>query len=213
LAFLLDPAKSEVLIETSANFPSPALDISQENLRAQAMKNRPDLQAARATLRSQQAALSVAKWQRLPAAIVSAGYKKSVDDFNGAVVQANIGIPLFNRNQGEIRSARAALDRQVLVSDLLEKQVVVEVRQAFEKYVLYRRLIERFLNGHARQPQQLLEIAQFSYTEGEMELIELLDGVRAYIEFVQTKYDLFLNYQLSIFELERVTATAIINRG
>jgi cobalt-zinc-cadmium efflux system outer membrane protein len=209
LAFLLDPNQSEVLIETSANFPSPAPEISHENVLAQALQTRPDLQAAKATVRSKQTALTAAKWQRLPEVNAFVGYKKQVDDFKGAVVQVNLGFPIFNRNQGQVRSARAAFDQQALATDLLEKQVALEVRQAYEKYRLYRQQVERFLEEYVESPEQLLEIAQFSYAEGEMSLLELLDGVRAYSESFQTKNDLFLKYQLSIFELEKAVTTSI----
>ena len=209
LAFLLDPNQSEVLIETSANFPSPAPEISQENVLAQALRTRPDLQAAKATVRSKQTALTAAKWQRLPEVNAFVGYKKQVDNFKGAVAQVNFGFPIFNRNQGQVRSARAAFDQQALATDLLEKQVALEVRQAYEKYRLYRQQVERFLEEYVEPPEQLLEIAQFSYAEGEMSLLELLDGVRAYSESFQTKNDLFLKYQLSIFELEKAVATSI----
>ncbi len=85
----------------------------------------------------------------------------------------------------------------------------MEVRQAYEKYRLYRQQVERFLEEYVESPEQLLEIAQFSYAEGEMSLLELLDGVRAYSESFQTKNDLFLKYQLSIFELEKAVTTSI----
>ena len=76
------------------------------------METRPDLQAAGATLRGKQAALTANKWGRLPQIVASVGYKKQVDDFKGAVVQINFGFPLFNRNQGNVRSASAALSQR-----------------------------------------------------------------------------------------------------
>jgi cobalt-zinc-cadmium efflux system outer membrane protein len=170
------------------------------------MQNRPDLQAARAISRSKQAALNAAKWQQLPAAGISAGYKKQVDAFKGAVIQLNLGFPLFDRNQGEVRSARAFFEQQTLATELLEKQVALEVRQAYDRHRLYRELLEAHT---AEQPESVLQIAQFSYAEGEMPLIELLDGVRAYGEAFQTRFDLLLQYQLSIFELEKAAATVI----
>ena len=206
LAFLLDPAQSEALFEPAGDFQSPNQTITLEKLLALATQNRPDLQAARAISRSKQGALSAAKWQRLPVASASAGYKKQVDDFNGAVIQVNLGFPLFDRNQGEVRSARAAHEQQIMAADLLEKQVALEVRQAYDRYRLYRELLEA---RTVEQPESILQIAQFSYAEGEMQLIELLDGVRAYSEAFQTQFDLLLKYQLSIFELEKAAATVI----
>ncbi len=93
--------------------------------------------------------------------------------------------------------------------ELLEKRVALEVRQAYETYQLYHQQVEMFLAESVQPPEQLLEVAQFSYSEGEMSLVELLDGVRAYSESFQTKNDLLLKHQLSIFELEKATATSI----
>lgn len=226
LAFLLDPTQSEMQFEPaevksdfhnndfqkgmgqSESPTSPGPEINLEKLLAHAMQNRPDLQAARAISRSKQAALSAAKWQRLPEASVSAGYKKQVDDFNGAVVQVNLGFPLFDRNQGEVRSARAAHEQQVTTTELLEKQAALEVRQAYDRHRLYRELLEAHTG---ERPESMLQIAQFSFAEGEMPLIELLDGVRAYSEAFQTRFDLLLKYQLSIFELEKAAATSMAN--
>ena len=154
--------------------------------------------------------MSAAKWQRLPAASVSGGYKKQADDFKGAVIQVNLGFPLFDRNQGEVRSARAVHEQQATATALLEKQAALEVRQAYDRYRLYRELLEA-RTGEQPRPGGVLQIAQYSYAEGEMSLIELLDGVRAYSEAFQTQFDLLLKYQLSIFELEKAAATSLAN--
>ena len=206
LAFLLNPDQSEALYKTSAIFPSQLQDISHEKLLALGMDNRPDLQAARATYRGKQAALTMNKWGRIPRITASAGYKKQVDNFKGLVLQLNFGIPLFNRNQGKIQSARAALSQQTLAENLLEKRVALEVRQAYDTFQLYRQQVGHFTSPDIQPPEQLLKIAQMSYSEGEMSLLELLDGVRAYSESFYAKNDLLLKYQLSIFELEKATA-------
>lgn len=209
LAFLLDPAQSEASFEPVADFPSRAPDITLEHLLGQAMQNRPDLQAARSALRSLQAALSAVQRQRLPTASISGGYKRQVDNFKGGVVQLSLGLPLFNRNQGEIMSAGAALQQQRLSVNLMERQVALEVRQAYDRYRLFREQTDRFLQGSSQPPEQVLEVAQFSYAEGEMSLLELLDGVRAFSEASQATVDLLLKYQLSLFELEKAAATPI----
>ncbi len=209
LTFFLDPNQTETVIQTSAVFPSHLPELSPEKLLTQSLENRPDLQAARSTLRSKQAASTLSKWGQLPEITAAAGYKKQVDDFKGAVVQINVGLPLFNRNQGDVRSANAALNQQALATELLEKRVALEVRQAYATYQLYQRQVEQFLDKRIQPPEQLLEIAQFSYSEGEMSLLELLDGVRAYSESFQTRNDLLLKYQLSIFELEKATGRTI----
>jgi cobalt-zinc-cadmium efflux system outer membrane protein len=68
LAFLLDPAQTEISVETTAEFPTRTTEIPLERLLAQALQNRPDLKSARAALRNRQATLSAAQRERLPAA-------------------------------------------------------------------------------------------------------------------------------------------------
>lgn len=205
LAFLINPDQGDTLIQTSSVFPTPTRDVSLEQLLAQSMKNRPDLQAAHAMVQSRRASLNATKMGRLPDVSVAAGYKRQVDDSKGAVVQISLGVPLFDRNQGNIQSAGAALIEEELVAELLEKRVAMEVRQAYESYQLYRQQVAEFQN-EGIEPERLLEVAQFSYSEGEMSLLEVLDGVRAFSESFQTRSDLLLKYQLSLFELEKATA-------
>lgn len=209
LAFLTDPKQSNMKLETIAEFPSSIPDATFEELLVHARRNRQDLQVVRAVQRVRQAELDAARRQGLPKTSVSLGYKKQVDGFKGAVVQVNLGLPLFNRNQGQVRSARAGIKQQNLSVSLLEKQVEQDLREAHNRYRLYRNQLEIFEKANVASIDAMLDIARFSYTEGEMSLVELLDGVRAYTEAFQTKYDLLLKYQLSIFQLEKATATPV----
>lgn len=208
LTFLLEPAQSDAQFEPVGDIQIAIPEINFDKLLAQSLQNRPDLQSARVTSRSRQAALSAAKLQQLPTVSVFGGYKKDVYDFKGSTMQINLSFPLFDRNQGAVHSARAAHEQQVTATELLEKQVTLEVRQAYDRYRLYRELLDVNFN---HQPESVLEIALFSYAEGEMSLVELLDGVRAYSEAFQSQYDLLLKYQLSVFEMEKEVATSIVD--
>ncbi len=183
----------------------PTLD----ELTALALQNRPDQQAAKAYLDVREAALKSAKRGGLPDISVGVGYKRQFDDLNGPVAEVRFELPVFNRNQGTIQSSRATIDQQNLTVELLEKQITLEVQKADNRYSLYHDMLELFSSDISPLPERILEIAQFSYSEGEMSLIELLDAVRAYTEAFQTKNDLTLKYYLSIFELESVTATSL----
>lgn len=209
LAFLLDPENPEAQIQTATDLPTSAPQISQEELLSLAWRNRPDLQGTDAMLRSKQSVLTANKWQRLPQINATFGYKEQVDDFNGLVAQIHFGLPLFDRNQGEIKAARAEFEKQTLAADLLRKQVALEVKQAYENFQLYHKMVQDLLNQDSEPLGRLFEIALFSYNEGEMSLVELMDGVSAYTEAIQTQTDVLLKYQLSIFELEKATATTI----
>ncbi|NIR49881.1 TolC family protein [candidate division KSB1 bacterium] len=211
LAFLVNPEQDDVLVHTTDDFQTPTPELTEQNLLDSALENRPDLQAASATLRSKRAYLTANKWQALPEVSAVAGYKKQVDDFKGSVFQVNVSIPIFDRNQGQIKTARAELDQQILETGLLERKIAMEVKQAFETVRLYRRQVEQFLQMESESPDEFLETALFAYREGEMSLLELLDGVRAYSESFQTRNDLRRQYLLSIFALENATATRLLD--
>lgn len=130
LTFLLDPDQTELRIQTSADFPASAGEISQDRLFGLAMENRPDLQAAKAALRSRESSFNANKLLALPDITAILGYKEEADNFKGSVIQINFSVPIFDRNQGGIQSARADFDRQILATRLLEKRVALEVKQA-----------------------------------------------------------------------------------
>ena len=83
-----------------------------------------------------------------------------------------------------------------------------EVRQAYARYRLYREQVNRIDRDQA--PEQMLEIARYAYGEGEMSLVEWIDAIRAYGETFVLRFELMEQYQLSLFELERATATALV---
>jgi cobalt-zinc-cadmium efflux system outer membrane protein len=207
LAFLLDPSAAHLVVQTTGNFPLPgAPDLSEERMLEMAKASRPDLQAAQAILRGRQSSLAAAKWDALPDVNALLGYKKQVDDFKGTVFQVNVNIPIFDRGQGEQRQARATLEQQIVSNALLEKHVELEVREAYAKFRFYQKQIESFRAATPNRPEQLLETVMLSYDEGEMSLLELLDGVRAYSASFETKNETLLKYQLSLFELEKAVA-------
>ncbi|MCG8607797.1 TolC family protein, partial [bacterium] len=172
LAFLLDPSASQLVVQTAGNFPSPLLDLSEERMIEMAKASRPDLQAAQAILQGRQSNLTAAKWAALPDVHALLGYKKQVDDFKGAVFQVNVNVPIFDRGQGERRLARATVEQQIVRNTLLEKQVELEVREAYAKFQFYRKQVQSFRAATNHSSQQLLETAMLSYDEGEMSLLE-----------------------------------------
>ena len=210
LAYLVNPDapdnEIEIVYPDRVAFPT----ITLEDISAAALENRPDLKADLALLRSRQAALSAAKWQRLPEISLGAGYKEQRDHFSGAVIQLNLGIPLFDRNQGQVQEAKAAAQGQRLQYAASKKQALLEVRHAFERMQIYGKRYRQHELAKAAAPDQLLQVARISYQEGETSLIQLLDAVRTYVETLQIQEDLLMQYRLSIYDLERVSGMSLV---
>jgi hypothetical protein len=58
--------------------------------------------------------------------------------------------------------------------------------------------------------EQMLDIARYAYGEGEMSLVAWIDAIRAYGETFTLRFELLEQYQLSLFELEQATGTALV---
>lgn len=210
LAYLIDPKEQHQNFEAVAPQAISLSAISLDDISATAIANRPDLKATQSIIQNSQAILSAAKWQGLPATSLSIGYKEQRDKFGGPVIQLNVGIPLFDRNQGRIQETKAAMQSQVLQSKLSKKQVLLEVRNAYNRFQIYRERYQETSQGKLISPERLLQVARISYQEGETPLIQLLDAVRAYVETLQIQQDLRLQYHLGLYELEKVAATSLI---
>lgn len=210
LSFLIDPEQAQPDLDEAGELNIVIPEILPENLIHAAGQNRPDVQAAARLLKSHESALSAEKWKQVPEINFSYGYKEQTDSFTGSVIQLNVGIPLFNRNQGKIRETKAHRNRQLLEFTLLEKQAESETRLAIEQFRVYRTQYPQFTQTDEATFQQALTAALASYQEGEMSLIELLDAVRAYVETFQIRYDFLARYYISLFELEKVSAMSII---
>ncbi len=191
---------SEADIETVLDAPMEIVDLNVAI--DQAMAHRSDLQMAKTLVNAGEASWVAAKRRGWPETEVSFAFKRQVDGFDGAVFEVGIGLPIFNRNQGKVKIAQASFERQRLTEALLQKQVQQDVASARDRYRLYGEQIKRMEQVSA-PPDSVLEIAKFSYLEGELSLVEMLDGVRAYSDAFQARLDLLSAYHTSQFELEK----------
>ena len=200
LVFLLDRQASD--IETTLEDPSLEMAINLDTALDRAMTHRADLQASAALVSSNQAAVIAEERRGWPEIDISFGFKSQEDGFEGATFQADLELPFFNRNQGKVKTAKAASERQRLALMLLKKQVQTEVRNAFDQFDLFTQQINQMEQANI-SPDSILEIAQFAYSEGDMSLIEMLDGLQAYSGAFLARFDLLKSYYISRFELEK----------
>lgn len=210
LSFMIDLSQAEADFDEVQELNIDVPEIQSENLIQAAGQNRPDVQAAQSLLNSRQSAVTAEKWKRLPEISFSYGYKEQADEFTGSVIQLDMGIPLFNRNQGNIRESEAQRNRQMLELTLLKKQAESETRLAIEQFRVYNERRPQFTQTDEATLNQTLSAALASYREGEMSLIELLDAVQAYVGAFELQYGFLTQYYISLFELEKVSATSIM---
>jgi outer membrane protein, heavy metal efflux system len=162
----------------------------------------PQLAAARAGVARAQAAVSRECAQRVPNIDLQMAvqYDNATKD-TFATVQAGVPMPIFNRNQGNIRKAQAEL--MAAQNEVQRVQLDLQQRLAavFEQYATARYQAEKYSQDILPSAQASLDLANKGYRQGEYNYLFLLTAQRTYF---QTN----LIYLDAIREL-RTAATAI----
>jgi len=106
-------------------------------------------------------------------------YDSAVNHNNGGI-QATFPIPIWNRNQGNIRAA----EREVSIAEQnlqrLELSLQARLAPVFERYAVARNQSERYAKEIIPNAQESLELAQAAYRAGELGYISLLTAQRTF---------------------------------
>lgn len=175
-------------------------------LRAVAVDGRPDVRAKRSTLSQREAELKLAKAYRIPDVTIGAGYgtqgSQGPDNPNQMAFSLGVPLPLFNRNQGGIMQAEAAM--QVAGADLDKtlNQVENQVDVAYRNLIESRRLAEAYLGGVLDDARSAIAIVERAYERGGVTLLDLLDAARTSRTIQQNYIEALFNYQRNVIQLE-----------
>lgn len=186
LALLLavDPVSLEVTGSLEGQAPSWLTDATLGKLASDAVALRPDVRAAKAALESAEAALALARRQRLPDVSLSGGYSREGPDEAPVTpptisAGASFELPVFHQHQAEIAkaeservSARIALDRTIA-------RARSDVSTAWAAYRAARELVARMQGRLLDRARRSRELVEYQYRAGAVSLIDLLDAERS----------------------------------
>lgn len=178
-AMAVDPA--------SPPTPKGDLEVPREPLRpldelvAQGLRNRADLEAFRAFEQSSEERLRLARSEAAPDITLRGFWQREGPEqiIGGG---GNIAIPIFQRNQGPIAQSKAAVSRsraQRESTELLVAQETASTRARFEAAASSARQLEEIVLGSL---QQNLELLQKSLEAGKTTWAELLIIRRSLID-------------------------------
>jgi cobalt-zinc-cadmium efflux system outer membrane protein len=197
LALLILPGEAPpVAAEPLPKAMPPSISRGQA-LRA-ALRDRPELRRRQSEVDAREAARRAARRDAWPDPSVTAGYKRQSNGAEGAFLGVGIPLPLFDRNRGASEAASARLRAAETRQTLARREIRNEVRRAFAAYTSARRQSKLLGDDLLRGSGDLLRIAQTSYDEGEMSLVELLDAADAYrdarVRAVDLRAELWTRY-------------------
>jgi cobalt-zinc-cadmium efflux system outer membrane protein len=175
---------------------------------------------ARGDYRSQEARLETlrieeeaADRRRIPNPVLSGGLKRSEVGgryANGPVVSVSVDLPLFNKGQAEKTLAAAEATRTRARRQVLETQILADVRGAHESLLLRRRIAEQYEGDSGRRAEELREIAEVAYAEDELGILELLDAFRVSQQSKLRLLELRAAAKLAEIELDRAMGTEVL---
>ena len=146
-----------------------------------AARARADLQSARATLVSRQAAVQAARALGRPDAFVEArraGIASYSGTPNGTSIRVGVVIPLFDfgRNRAGAAEARAGVTEQTGTLAQTTRTARLDVATTFERFAAAQKAVQGFDAGRLAQSRELLSMAQIGYERGANSYLELLDA-------------------------------------
>jgi outer membrane protein, heavy metal efflux system len=117
--------------DVSGDFDYVPLKAGLEDLQMKALQTRPDLRAAQqgVTAATSQYRLQKANGKRDVTAQINYTH---VSEANTASLFANIELPIFDRNQGEILRTRLAIGQAQQTETATDGQVLTDVKDAYE---------------------------------------------------------------------------------
>jgi len=190
-----------------------------------ALKERPDVQAARAAESLAEALIQEARSSGRLDASVTAKYElmnfgfpqKAFDDagrlvpingrFHSLAVGVNIYLAVRNRNQGSIEAAVVEKEAATRRREFTELTVRREVAASFVRYEQSMRAAEIYRVGVRDQANANLDVVRQTYELGSKTLLDFIAEQRRFIEVETSFIDSLLETYLAQVDIERATSS------
>jgi cobalt-zinc-cadmium efflux system outer membrane protein len=150
--------------------------------------------AAEAKIAQAQWALERAVVQPIPNLNVLGGYQRQVGPAQEqGLVQVLMQVPIFDRNQGNIRTARADIASSRADLHMIELDLATQAAQAVASYRVAQRQADWYEQSILPKARETLELTQQLYARGEVTFLSLLQAQKILTEtelaFVEAQAD------------------------
>ncbi len=140
---------------------------------------RPDLAAAEAAARKAEADLRLQRALRVPDPTISLQYEHEQPDKPNTIgLAVSFPLPLWNRNDGNIAAARAAITAAKVQSDKLRAQIAADIAAARVVYEEAVARLQRYRTQIRPKSEQVRKTVAFAYEKGGASLLDLLSAER-----------------------------------
>jgi len=161
------------------------------------LAERPDLKMARTNIQASRANVSLQKSLAFPEVSLKGSYDRAGNFCdNYFAIGLSISIPVFNRNQGNIKSARLSVLQNTSREELARKQAEKEL---FTGYARLEKAVKLYNSSNyelERDFETIIDGVNTNFRKRNISLLEFIDYYQAYketcLQLYQTRKDVFL---------------------
>ncbi|RHU30507.1 TolC family protein [Parabacteroides sp. TM07-1AC] len=176
------------------------------------LAERPDLKIARTNIQASRANVSLQKSLAFPEVSLKGSYDRAGNFCdNYFAIGLSISIPVFNRNQGNIKSARLSVLQNTNREELARKQAEKEL---FTSYARLEKAVKLYSSSNyelERDFETIIDGVNTNFRKRNISLLEFIDYYQAYketcLQLYQTRKDVFLAME----EINTVTGSDVFS--
>jgi len=177
---------------------------------ASCLAQNPDLARWAVEMQQREARLALERANRKPDLTFSGGVRYSNESNEGSfVVGVAVPLPLFDRNQGGIREARAEVARAREERRAAEAKLHADLAEAYEALASAHDEATGLRADVLPGAQRAFDAAQEGYRQGKFGYLEVLDAQRTLFEARQKLIEALASYHQAVADVERLIGQSL----
>jgi len=180
--------------------------LGKDDLEAMALRQRPDVRAARLGITAAESQLALAQANGKRDVNASMNYSH-VGDANSVSIFGSIELPFFDRNQGEIARTRYAVGQSQELSSEQASLALTDVENSYESLRTNDEVVQLYQSGYLKESEDSRDISQYAYQRGAASLLDFLDAERSYRATQLAYRQALASYMISLEQLRQAVGT------
>ncbi|HLX74749.1 MAG TPA: TolC family protein, partial [Terriglobales bacterium] len=179
---------------------------NEDDLKALALRQRPDFMAAEAGVTASKSAYELERANGKRDVNVAFNFSH-VSGYGSGSLFANMELPIFNRNQGEIARTRYAITQAQENAYAASDIVLTDVESAYAAVTTNQQVVQLYVGGYLKNAQDSRDISEYAYRKGGASLLDFLDSERSYRATELAYRQSLASYMTAVEQLKEAVGT------
>jgi cobalt-zinc-cadmium efflux system outer membrane protein len=192
--------------EVAGDLEYKPVKLGEDDLKAMALRQRPDVRAAQLGVTAAQSQFTLAKANGKKDLGITFTYNH-LGGVNTGSLFFNIQMPIFDRNQGEIARTQYAITQSQELSSEQSSIALTDVANAYESLRTNDQVVRLYQSGYLKQAEDSRDISQYAYQRGAASLLDYLDAERSYRAIELAYRQSLASYMAALEQLRQAVGT------